>query len=228
MHSWAAQALRRRRPTPVAMLHAGVLKKFGLYGLHPHRAAALPLGAHRRRSATRCSSMLVGNILVDRPRHHPSGCASTACSATPASCTWATSSSASPPAPSWRCSGAVVVMFAHGISHRAVHSRSAGGCANQLGTLEFSRADSATQRAVLDRRLRLRRPSPRSACPASPTSPAKSWLLHGHLRRQTVVAGKPARCRWTTTLLALGVVISAVYMLRAYRKFFRHCGMPVP
>ena len=43
-HSWAPEAYAAA-PTPVAMLHAGVLKKFGLYGLLRLAVPLLPAGA---------------------------------------------------------------------------------------------------------------------------------------------------------------------------------------
>ena len=44
-HSWAPQAYASA-PAPAAMLHAGVLKKFGLYGLLRLATPLLPEGAH--------------------------------------------------------------------------------------------------------------------------------------------------------------------------------------
>jgi NADH-quinone oxidoreductase subunit M len=44
-HSWAPEAYASA-PAPVAMLHAGVLKKFGLYGLLRLAIPMLPEGAH--------------------------------------------------------------------------------------------------------------------------------------------------------------------------------------
>lgn len=44
-HSWAAPAYATA-PTPVAMLHSGVLKKFGLYGLLRIAMPLLPQGVH--------------------------------------------------------------------------------------------------------------------------------------------------------------------------------------
>src|SRR5207237_10352708 len=44
-HSWAPEAYASA-PAPVAMLHAGVLKKFGLYGLLRLAIPMLPDGAH--------------------------------------------------------------------------------------------------------------------------------------------------------------------------------------
>lgn len=60
-HSWAPDTYSAA-PTPVSMLHAGVLKKFGLYGLVQIGAAFLPLGL-----ASWSQWILVlalGNILV--------------------------------------------------------------------------------------------------------------------------------------------------------------------
>src|SRR5881409_993423 len=44
-HTWAAEAYASA-PAPAAMLHAGVLKKFGLYGLLRLAIPLLPAGAH--------------------------------------------------------------------------------------------------------------------------------------------------------------------------------------
>jgi NADH-quinone oxidoreductase subunit M len=59
-HSWAPEAYASA-PTPVAMLHAGVLKKFGLYGLIRLAVPLLPLGAQHWQTLLLC--LLVGNIL---------------------------------------------------------------------------------------------------------------------------------------------------------------------
>src|SRR5207244_8687735 len=44
-HTWAPEAYAAA-PAPAAMLHAGVLKKFGLYGLLRLATPLLPEGAH--------------------------------------------------------------------------------------------------------------------------------------------------------------------------------------
>ena len=59
-HSWAPPAYASA-PTPVAMLHAGVLKKFGLYGLIRVAMPLLPEGA--KVWANLLLVLLVGNIL---------------------------------------------------------------------------------------------------------------------------------------------------------------------
>jgi NADH-quinone oxidoreductase subunit M len=59
-HSWAPPAYASA-PTPVAMLHAGVLKKFGLYGLIRVALPLLPEGA--KVWANLLLVLLVGNII---------------------------------------------------------------------------------------------------------------------------------------------------------------------
>lgn len=59
-HSWAPQAYASA-PTPAAMLHAGVLKKFGLYGLIRVALPLLPEGA--KQWAWLLLILLVGNII---------------------------------------------------------------------------------------------------------------------------------------------------------------------
>jgi len=59
-HSWAPPAYSSA-PTPAAMLHAGVLKKFGLYGLIRIALPLLPEGA--KTWASLLLVLLVGNII---------------------------------------------------------------------------------------------------------------------------------------------------------------------
>lgn len=59
-HSWAAPAYASA-PSPAAMLHAGVLKKFGLYGLIRLAVPLLPEGAQHWTNLLLI--LLVGNIL---------------------------------------------------------------------------------------------------------------------------------------------------------------------
>jgi NADH-quinone oxidoreductase subunit M len=59
-HTWAPEAYAAA-PAPVAMLHAGVLKKFGLYGLLRLAVPMLPEGA--RHWTTLLVVLLLGNII---------------------------------------------------------------------------------------------------------------------------------------------------------------------
>src|ERR1044072_5819865 len=59
-HTWAPEAYASA-PAPAAMLHAGVLKKFGLYGLLRLAIPLLPEGVHHW--ATLLVVLLLGNII---------------------------------------------------------------------------------------------------------------------------------------------------------------------
>src|SRR6202007_31679 len=59
-HTWAPEAYASA-PAPAAMLHAGVLKKFGLYGLLRVAVPLLPEGAHHWQ--TLLITLLLGNII---------------------------------------------------------------------------------------------------------------------------------------------------------------------
>src|SRR4029079_13771427 len=59
-HSWAPEAYASA-PAPAAMLHAGVLKKFGLYGLLRIALPLLPQGAQEW--STLLIVLLLGNII---------------------------------------------------------------------------------------------------------------------------------------------------------------------
>src|SRR5437763_17185985 len=59
-HTWAPEAYAAA-PTPVAMLHAGVLKKFGLYGLLRLAIPLLPSGAAHWTNLL--IVLLLGNII---------------------------------------------------------------------------------------------------------------------------------------------------------------------
>ena len=59
-HTWAPQAYAAA-PTPAAMLHSGVLKKFGLYGLLRVAVPLLPVGMQAWMNVL--LALLIGNIL---------------------------------------------------------------------------------------------------------------------------------------------------------------------
>ncbi len=115
-------------------------------------------------------------------------------------------------------SGAALLMFAHGLSIAALFAMAGHAARRRRRTLAFDELRRPRQAAAVPR-LRLRHRGLRlaSACPASPTSPANSW--------SSSAPSKPAPARHLSfghfqlaTIFALwGVVISAVYMLRAYR-----------
>lgn len=70
-HSWAPGAYASA-PTPVAMLHAGVLKKFGLYGLLRVAVPLLPEGAsqwaHLLLALLVCNILYIGLVTIAQKR----------------------------------------------------------------------------------------------------------------------------------------------------------------
>ena len=211
-HSWAAPAYAEA-PAPVAMLHAGVLKKFGLYGLIRIALPFAPAGAEKWLNLLLV--LLIGNIIyiglvtiaqkrLDRMLGYSSvmhmGYVFLGIAA----------------GNTLGVSGAVLLMFAHGISIALLFGL-AGWMRAQFGTLEFEKLGG------------LAKPLPKLALffgfatfasiglPGFANFAAEVEIFFG------AFAGSDETMswlRWTTVAALWGVVISAVYMLRAYRKVF--------
>lgn len=211
-HSWAAPAYAEA-PTPVAMLHAGVLKKFGLYGLIRLALPLAPAGAEKWLNLMLV--LLLGNILyvgfvtiaqkkLDRMLGYSSvmhmgyiflGIAA---------------------GNVLGLSGGVLLMFAHGLSIALLFAL-AGWMRDRFGTLDFDQLGG------------LAKPLPRLGLlfgfaafasiglPGFANFAAEVAVFFG------AFAGEETGMnwiRWTTIGALWGVVISAVYMLRAYRGIF--------
>ena len=213
-HTWAPQAYASA-PTPAAMLHAGVLKKFGLYGLLRVALPLLPAPAHHY--ANLLLVLLAGNILyvglatiaqkrLDSMLGYSSvmhmgyiflGLASFNVIGV---------------------SGAALLMFAHGLSI-AVLFAIAGEVRKRTGTLEFSHLGG------------LAKPLPflgftfGIAAFASIGLPgfgnfASELLVFFGAFKNAGPALQFSNFQITTIIALWGVVISAVYMLRGYRAAF--------
>ena len=213
-HTWAPEAYASA-PAPAAMLHAGVLKKFGLYGLLRVALPLLPEGAQHW--STLLIVLLLGNIiyvgLVTIAQKHLDwmlgyssvmhmgyiflGIASSTLLGT---------------------NGAAVLMFAHGISIALLFGL-AGEIRNRTGTLRLT--DLGGFGKIM----------PRTALafglaafasiglPGFANFSGEVMVLFGTFRNGANPDG--FTIFQTATVLALwGVVISAVYMLRAYRNIF--------
>jgi NADH-quinone oxidoreductase subunit M len=213
-HTWAPQAYASA-PAPAAMLHAGVLKKFGLYGLLRLALPLLPAGAQQYN--TLLIYLLLGNIIyvglvtiaqkrLDWMLGYSSvmhmgyiflGIASGTLVGT---------------------SGAAVLIFAHGISIALLFAI-AGEVRQRAGTL------------VLEDLGGLGKLMPRAGfafglaafasigLPGFANFAGEVMVLFGTFRN----GANPERFtiyQWATVLGLWGVVISAVYMLRAYRATF--------
>jgi NADH-quinone oxidoreductase subunit M len=227
LHSWAAPAYAAA-PTPVAMLHAGVLKKFGLYGL---LRLAIPLLPHGMRewvwllmvllilnilymglvtiAQKRLDTMLgassvmhMGYIFLGVAALSLSGDAQTSAFA------------ANPQAGA----GAILLMFAHGIGIALLFAL-ADRVENRTGTLEFS-ALGGLARSVPTLGFLFGIAAMASiGLPGLANFPGELMVFLGGFKDFDPAAGMQP-LQWTTIAAVWGVVISAVYMLRAYRRVF--------
>ena len=220
-HSWAAPAYASA-PTPVAMLHAGVLKKFGLYGLirfYPMVSEGMQdwLGLlivlllgnilwvgfvtiNQKRMDTllgNSSVMHMGYIFLAFAALIEAGSASANTIAIPA---------------------AVVLMFAHGISIAMLFCLS-DSIQKRTGTLELADLGGLAKAAP---KLAFLFGLAGMASIGLPGLANFSGEVLVFLSGFESYKGGPLGCVQVATILALwGVVISAVYMLRAFRKTFQ-------
>lgn len=226
-HSWAPQAYASA-PTPASMLHAGVLKKFGLYGMLRIVTPIFPdtiLNAKLALFGLEISYLniflilIVGNLLyigfvtiaqkrLDWMLGYSSvmhmgyiflGIAALNLLS---------------------LSGAAILMVAHGLSIAALFALN-GILRERTGTLEFSELGG------------LAKPMPRLGLlfgfaamasvglPGFANFPGELMVFFGafHAGAKIPAAGLDA-IQITTIIGVWGVVISAIYMLRAYRNIF--------
>src|SRR5437868_1811817 len=213
-HTWAPEAYAAA-PAPAAMLHAGVLKKFGLYGLLRLAIPLLPEGA--RHWTALLVVLLLGNIIyvglvtiaqkrLDWMLGYSSvmhmgyiflGIAT---------------------AGILGVTGAAVLMFAHGLSIALLFAL-AGEVRQRTGTLELNELGGLARAMpfaglafVLDVFAAI-------GLPGFANFAGEIMIFFGAFKRDWTTDG--FHLFQVATVLALwGVVISTVYMLRAYRKVF--------
>jgi len=213
-HTWAPQAYASA-PAPAAMLHAGVLKKFGLYGLLRIAVPMLPEGS--RHWAWLLIVLLLGNIIyvglvtiaqkrLDWMLGYSSvmhmgyiflGIASGNLLGT---------------------TGAAILMFAHGLSIALLFAIS-GQVRDRTGTLRLDELGGLGKIMPLASFAFGLGAFASIGLPGFANFAAEIMVFFGAFRNGADFAG--FHIYQVTTLLALwGVVISAVYMLRAYRATF--------
>ena len=217
-HSWAPPAYAAA-PTPVAMLHAGVLKKFGLYGLIRLALPLLPEGAAYWQHLILV--LLLGNILViglvtiaqrrlDTMLGYSSvmhmgyvflGIASGNVIG---------------------LNGAILLMFAHGISIALLFAL-AGKLRDRVGSLEFDALHGgfASKMPVMGVLFGFAAFAS-AGLPGFANFASEVLVFFGGFQpfQENPDAGL-GLLQWTVILSLWGVVISAVYMLRAYRRIFQ-------
>jgi NADH-quinone oxidoreductase subunit M len=213
-HTWAPEAYASA-PAPAAMLHAGVLKKFGLYGLLRLAIPLLPEGA--RHWTTLLVVLLLGNIIyvglvtiaqkrLDWMLGYSSvmhmgyiflGIAS---------------------AGILGVTGAAVLMFAHGVSIALLFAL-AGELRQRTGTLVFDELGGLAKVMPFAGLAFGLGVFAAIGLPGFANFVGEIMIIFGAFKNGWTMDG--FHIFQIATVLALwGVVISTVYMLRAYRKAF--------
>lgn len=211
-HSWAAPAYSQA-PTPVAMLHAGVLKKFGLYGLIRIALPILPAGAEALTNLILV--LLLGNVIylglvtiaqksLDRMLGYSSvmhmGYVFLGIAA----------------ANHIGLSGAVLLMFAHGVSIALLFAL-CGWMRDHFGTVKFEELGGIANKLPKLGLLFGFAAFAAAGLPGFANFAAEVAVFFGAF---SGMGEKLGWLQWTTVIALWGVVISAVYMLRAYRSLF--------
>ncbi|HZR05114.1 MAG TPA: NADH-quinone oxidoreductase subunit M [Candidatus Udaeobacter sp.] len=213
-HTWAPEAYASA-PAPAAMLHAGVLKKFGLYGLLRLAIPLLPEGVHHW--ATLLVILLLGNIIyvglvtiAQKRLDWTLGYSSVmhmgyiflgVASATILSTT-----------------GAVVLIFAHGLSIALLFAL-AGELRQRTGTLVFDELGGLAKAMPFASLAFGFGVFAAIGLPGLANFAGEIMIFFGAFKNGWEM--DHFHLFQLATVLALwGVVISTVFMLRAYRKTF--------
>ncbi|MCB1077360.1 MAG: NADH-quinone oxidoreductase subunit M, partial [Verrucomicrobiae bacterium] len=215
-HSWAPPAYAQA-PTPVSMLQAGVLKKFGLYGLIRIAMPLLPAGAAHWQ--TLLLVLLLGNILIlglvtiaQRRLDTLLGYSSVMHMG------YVFLGIASGNAIGLH--GAVLLMFAHGVSIALLFAL-AGSLRERTGTLDFDELGGGLAKKAPALGLLFGFAAFASiGLPGFANFAAEVMVFFGSFKPMFDTKALGA-LQWAGILSLWGVVISAVYMLRAYRKIFK-------
>jgi NADH-quinone oxidoreductase subunit M len=213
-HTWAPEAYASA-PAPAAMLHAGVLKKFGLYGLLRLAIPLLPEGAHHW--ANLLVILLLGNIIyvglvtiaqkrLDWTLGYSSVMHMGYIFLGIASATILTTT------------GAVVLMFAHGLSIALLFALT-GELRRRTGTLVFDELGGLAKVMPFASLAFGFGVFAAIGLPGLANFAGEIMIFFGAFKNGWEM--DRFHIFQIATVLALwGVVISTVYMLRAYRKTF--------
>lgn len=223
LHSWAAPAYATA-PTPVAMLHAGVLKKFGLYGLLRIALPLLPEGAQTPWVQQALLLMLLGNILImGLVTIHQTRLDDMLANSSVMHMGYVFLGLAAGTEVALK--GAVLLMFGHGVSIALLFAL-CGRMRNQLGTLEMKNIGGLGAHApflniVFAFGAFASIGLPGLANFAGEVMVFMGAFANGNASSTFIPANGLTSLHWTVILALWGVVISAVYMLRGYRAIFQ-------
>ena len=215
-HSWAPTAYASA-PTPVAMLHAGVLKKFGLYGLIRVATPLLPEGAKQWSTLLLvllvCNILYIGLVTIAQKRLDTMlGYSSvmhmgyiflgiTAGNAV-------------------GLSGAALFMLGHGLSIAALFAM-CGHLRRISPTLTFTSLGGLAKKAPFLGYAFGMAAFASIGLPGFANFASEIMVFFGAFKTGAVPGALTFSGHQIATICALwGVVISAVYMLRAYRQMF--------
>jgi NADH-quinone oxidoreductase subunit M len=223
LHSWAAPAYATA-PTPVAMLHSGVLKKFGLYGLMRIALPLLPAGAQTDWVQQALLAMLLGNILVmGLVTIHQKRLDDMLANSSVMHMGYIFLGLAAGTEIAMK--GAVLLMFGHGVAIALLFAI-CGRMRNQLGTLEMAKLGGLGSHApfltvVFAFGAFASIGLPGLANFAGEVMIFMGAFANGNASSTFMPAQGLTALHWTVVFALWGVVISAVYMLRGYRAIFQ-------
>jgi len=221
LHSWAAPAYAAA-PTPVAMLHSGVLKKFGIYGLIRIVLPLLPQGFYCSCVQNILLLMLLGNIIImGLVTIHQKRLDDVLANSSVMHMGYIFLGLAAGTETALR--GAVLLMFAHGISIALLFAL-AGRMRNQLGTLELSKLGGLGSHAPAFTVLFAFGAFASIGLPGLANFAGEVMVFIGSFSvgmftKYGMTEFGPLQ--WAVVVALWGVVMSAVYMLRAYRSIFQ-------
>jgi len=214
-HSWAPQGYASA-PTPAAMLHAGVLKKFGLYGLI---RIVVPVYQESIQNwmllllILLCANILyVGLITIAQKRLDWMLGYSSVMHMGYVFLGIAAFSALS-------LSGSAMVMFAHGLTVAALFAL-AGEIHRRTGTLEFSELGGLGKQMPRMGLLFGFAVMASLGLPGFASFAGELMVFFGAFDSGIWTKSGPSSIQIATFIAIWGVVISAVYLLRAYRKIF--------
>jgi NADH-quinone oxidoreductase subunit M len=218
-HSWAAPAYASA-PAPVAMLHAGVLKKFGLYGLIRVALPIVPEGMHAWLNVLLV--LLLGNLLwvgmVTIAQKRLDTMLGNASVMHMGYIFLAIAALVSSPDNTLGLSAAVLLMFAHGVSVALLYSLT-DRIERATGSLDFADLGGLAKAApALTFTFGI------AAFTAMGLTVSANFvgevLVFLSAFQQYTPADGLGPLQIACILAIWGVVISAVYMLRAFRGIF--------